>query len=228
MLACAMSLAVVLNGDPPPPDDGCVIEGTVIFTRDGQPTSPKGRVVVYLDQRDETPLMPAELKQVNMDFDRYVMVVRQHTKVIVRNEDKQPHNVFSRATSGLVNDFRPKRLSKGDVTDEPVLTAEGHSRIQCDIHGWMRTDVLVVRGRAYDTVVNDEGRFHIPHARRGEKHLLTAWEPNGGTSKPIRVKCGDTPTVKLSGKPRPTLVHYDGSPYEGPYDEPPPWVVLDR
>ncbi len=228
MIAHALSLALVLNGDPPPPETGCVIEGTVKFTRAGEPMSPKGRVVVYLDQRDDPPRMPVELKQVNMDFDRHVMVVQRRTKVIVRNEDKQPHNIFAKANAEFVNHIPPSPLSKGEVTDQPVLHVEGHTRIQCDIHGWMRSDVLVVKGRAYDLVVNDEGRFHIPHVKPDEKHKLFAWEPNGAKSEPITVKCGDTPTVKLDGKPPPTLTHYAGEPYEGPYNDPPPWVDLAR
>lgn len=212
MIATAL-LMMVVNGDPP--RDGCSIEGKVELQVDGRAVPPMNRVVVYLEDVVERPPERREvpLRQIGRQFDRPIIVLARHDKLVVSNKDNEPHDVFARE---FVNRFSPKADSRNAVTDQPSFPVAGHTRLQCNIHGWMRTDVLVLKGRTYDHVDNDDGRFRITGVAPG-KHTLVAWEPNGGEVR-REVDCGSPPlAITLQAKPEPRLVKADDRPYAGEY-----------
>jgi plastocyanin len=206
----------------PPEKPQCVFKGKVTLTRGGAPISPKGRVVVYIDKvrgADEVASeVPVPIDQQDYQFNPQLKVLLRGSRVVFTNRDKQPHNVF---VGRPPNHLRPGPLTSGDTRPE-TLAELGPTRVQCDIHGWMRADVLVVRNRYFSEVTSDDGSFTLPAAPASSPYTVVAWERNGGKVEVKGLTCiGDTEVkgLTLEQLPEPKLLHYDNSPYEGRYQQ---------
>ena len=186
-----VTIVSLLSGSP------CTLSGKVELRRDGKQIDASGRVAVYVEQ--VSPKLWSLVKnqthsilQVGLQFQPQVLVVLKGDSVQFTNEDKDEHNVFS-------NDAVPKfdfpKSSQG-VTGKPVtFVATGPARIQCNIHEWMRSDILVVQNPFF-TLVEADGSFRIPNLPAGD-YVLKAWEPNGAQVSTKVKRCARTTQVAL-------------------------------
>ena len=205
-----LTIAALLSAAP------CILTGKVELTRGGKPIEVGGRVVLYVDQVDPSVFSQVKnethsILQTGLQFKPQVLVVLKGDSVQFTNEDKDEHNVFS-------NDAVPKfdfPRSRQGVTGEPVrFVATGPARIQCNIHDWMRSDILVVQNPFF-ALASPNGTYTIAGMPAGD-YILKAWEPNG---KQIQVKvprCTRAmrmPVLRLVEATAPKLRRIDGGMY---------------
>ncbi len=143
------------------------------------------------------PLPPAQIDQKQCAFVPRVVVVPAGGTVEFLNSDRLLHNVksFSKANSPF-NKAHPKARTISIVFKEPEII-----RIECDLHSWMRTWV-VVAGHPFYVVTNDKGEFTLDNVPPG-KYTLQIWQESLGTVT-REVTVGDTSaatvTVEMSRK----------------------------
>ncbi|MEK7363413.1 MAG: carboxypeptidase regulatory-like domain-containing protein [candidate division NC10 bacterium] len=143
------------------------------------------------------PLPPAQIDQKQCAFVPRVVVVPAGGTVEFLNSDRLLHNVksFSKANSPF-NKAHPKARTISIVFKEPEII-----RIECDLHSWMRTWV-VVAGHPFHAVTNDKGEFALDNVPPG-KYTLQIWQESLGTVT-REVTVGDTSaatvTVEMSRK----------------------------
>ena len=165
----------------------CTLQGSVELTTNGRKLNAGGKVALYVESdrpiRFETPNQTRSILQKGLQFVPKVLVVLKGDLIQFKNEDKDEHGVFSRDVPA----FQRERSREG-VTGKPVpFTVTGAVRIQCDIHEWMRADVLVV-DNPFFTLADADGSWRIPDLPAG-KYTLVAWEPNGGKQRVALKKC---------------------------------------
>ena len=154
----------------------CAVTGLVQLTREGAPLDPENGVVIYLAGNipgTHPDPKPYTINQEGHQFVPAIQVVVQRSTIEFTNKDKDSHSVFSHSHGN----FFELPVSMGGVTGKWTFLSPGHARIQCDIHEWMRADVLVVPNRFF-TLVGKGGRFRLGGLAPGD-HTLVAWEPNG-------------------------------------------------
>lgn len=180
-------LLVVLNG-PPPPAGPCTLKGTVVLRRNGEVANPEGRVVVFLDGRttaatDRAPVTHTILQQ-GLVFKPTMLVIQKGDAIEFKNDDTEAHSVFApgRLPGSNLHPIAfefPK--SKQGVTGRQTFQKPGPVRILCDVHNWMRADILVVENPSF-SIVDAKGQWQLPALPEGD-HTLTVWEPNGAMVK---------------------------------------------
>src|SRR5262245_37088089 len=135
-----IELLVMVMGGPALP---CSIDGQVKLLKKGAAVSPAELVVVYVDEslpKLPTPVPKAEhavIRQIDKQFSPRVKVVMMNETIDFVNEDKELHSVFSNTE---IDTFDLKASKKGNTGPHTFLNS-GPVMIQCDRHGWMRTDV---------------------------------------------------------------------------------------
>ena len=113
-----------------------------VTVRDAQGAALKD-AVVWLEAPAHTAkgtAKPAEIGQVNREFDPFVTVVTTGTRVVFPNHDKVKHHVYS---------FSPAKsfeiqLYSGTPTEPIVFDKAGVVVIGCNIHDWMLAYVVVL------------------------------------------------------------------------------------
>jgi plastocyanin len=145
----------------------------------------------------EAPLPPAQIDQKQCVFVPRVVVVPAGGTVEFLNSDRLLHNIksFSKANAPF-NKAHPKARTISIVFKEPEII-----RIECDLHSWMRTWVVVAAHPFY-AVTNDRGEFTLGNVPAG-RYTLQIWQESLGTvTKEVTV--GDTAaatvTVEMSRK----------------------------
>lgn len=167
-------LFFVLHGPPNPNGGGCTVEGKVTLTRNGAPVSGEGRVVVYLDEkvrRQGGAPVTHTMVQEKLKFRPDVLVIRKNDSIEFVNKDKSEHNVFS------LSPYFDLQKSKLGVTGTQKFEINQAVRVLCDVHTFMRADVLVLEHRLFG-IVDAEGNYRIDGLPEGD-HQFRAWEPNG-------------------------------------------------
>jgi len=143
------------------------------------------------------PLPPAQIDQKQCMFVPRVVVVPAGGTAEFLNSDRLLHNVksFSKANAPF-NKAHPKARTISIVFKDPEII-----RIECDLHSWMRTWV-VVAGHPFYAVTNDKGEFALDNVLPG-KYMLQIWQESLGTVT-REVTVGDTAattvTVEMSRK----------------------------
>jgi len=143
------------------------------------------------------PLPPAQIDQKQCMFVPRVVVVPAGGTVEFLNSDRLLHNLksFSKANSPF-NKAHPKARTISVVFKDPEII-----RIECDLHSWMRTWVVVAEHPFY-AVTNDQGEFVLDNVPPG-KYTLQIWQESLGTVT-REVTVGDTSaatvTVEMSRK----------------------------
>lgn len=197
--------------------DQCTIEGRLTLLSGAKPAriEPGLEPVVYVADklaapRSELPRTHT-ITQIDRQFSPQVLVVQKGDTVEFVNEDAVRHDVFSRSTD-LRLDPSQKR-----VTGSRMFDHAGPVRAQCNIHGWMRADILVVP-TPFASRVSADGSFRIEGLPPGRLEL-EAWERNGGkATTTVQCKPGVvTIDVTLHEAPRPTLLNRFGQRYVNEY-----------
>jgi plastocyanin len=145
----------------------------------------------------EGPLPPAQVDQKQCVFVPRVVIVPAGGTVEFLNSDRLLHNVksFSKANSAF-NRAQPRGRTIPVVFKEPEII-----RVECDLHSWMRTWVVVAEHPFY-AVSNDQGEFTLNNVPPG-KYTLQIWQESLGTvTKEVTVgdKAVTTVTVEMSKK----------------------------
>jgi len=137
------------------------------------------------------PLPPAQIDQKQCMFVPRVVVVPAGGTVEFLNSDRLLHNLksFSKANSPF-NKAHPKARTISIVFKEPEII-----RIECDLHSWMRTWV-VVAGHPFHAVTNDKGEFTLDNVPPG-KYTLQIWQESLGTVT-REVTVGDTSATTVT------------------------------
>lgn len=171
----------------------CTLSGKVELTSNGKKLDPAGRVVVFVESVPASAFTVEpqlrRMQQIGLQFEPKVLVVVKGDSVQFENSDKDLHGVFSKQT---VPWFKLEKSRKG-VTGAPVpFLFAGAAQIQCDIHDWMRAEILVV-DNPFFAVVEPGGRWKITGLPAGQ-HKVIAWEPNRAQRRVTVLKCnGETP-----------------------------------
>ncbi|MBI3029802.1 MAG: carboxypeptidase regulatory-like domain-containing protein [Candidatus Rokubacteria bacterium] len=137
------------------------------------------------------PLPPAQIDQKQCMFVPRVVVVPAGGIVEFLNSDRLLHNVksFSKVNSPF-NKAHPKARTISVVFKEPEII-----RIECDLHSWMRSWV-VVAGHPFYAVTNDKGEFALDNVPPG-KYTLQIWQESLGTvTRDVTV--GDTSAATVT------------------------------
>ena len=145
----------------------------------------------------EGPLPPAQVDQKQCVFVPRVVLVPAGGTVEFLNSDRLLHNVksFSKANSAF-NRAQPRGRTVPISFREPEII-----RVECDLHSWMRTWVVVAEHPFY-AVSNDQGEFTLNNVPPG-KYTLQVWQESLGTvTKEVTVgdKAVTTVTVEMSKK----------------------------
>jgi len=175
MRALVLMLALV----PPAAlaEGACALRGSVSLKRDGEVLPVAGRVVVYVDsvatvKAARRPKKTWQVYQRDFQFEPQVLAVVMGDTVEFINKDKVWHSVFSRVGNTSF-DFSGSEEETGQKSFE----TPGPVRVQCDIHGNMRSDILVLSNGFY-AYADEKGRYEIKGLPEGDFKVV-AWEPNG-------------------------------------------------
>ena len=145
----------------------------------------------------EAPLAPAQIDQKQCVFVPRVVIVPVGGTVEFLNSDRLLHNLksFSKVNSPF-NKAHPKARTISVVFKGPEII-----RIECDLHSWMRTWVIVADHPFY-AVTNDQGAFALDNVPPG-KYTLQVWQESLGTvTREVTVgdKAVTAVTVEMSKK----------------------------
>lgn len=143
--------------------------------------------VVWVEDARDTPLPsgPAQvLDQKGCLYFPAVLVAHTGAKLKVRNSDPLLHNVRA---AGLFNEAMPIE----NLSIERTMPKEtGPVKIVCDVHPWMRADVMVLPHAQY-AITDEHGHFtladveagtrplHVWHATLGDKRVNVEVPPGG-------------------------------------------------
>jgi plastocyanin len=213
--ALSLTFALLFATGETDPAHTCVFKGQLkLQSIKGAPMVPVGLAVVYVKwvSRKVSNHRPKVLQvvQKGREFEPRLLVVVEHDAVKFVNEDNEEHSVFSH---DLTNGFDMPRSTRGE-TGVHTFSREGGVHVQCDIHEWMRSDMLVVQNPFY-AYPDKEGSWRIDPLPPGE-YEIGAWEINGATVETKKLKCDGETTVQmplLRQAEDPQHVRKDGSPY---------------
>jgi plastocyanin len=176
--------AVAAVTPPPAPATVGSVGGTVVAS----PAAMTGFAVVYVDDvaRDEVP-HPAQvtISNIKMTFNPFVSVIPAGGKVVFRNDDPFPHNVFSPDHERFDMGMIPHAAARVRTFDKP-----GSYTLLCNLHPGMLGYVLVTPSNKF-AKVDRKGHFSLKDLPNGT-YKLTAWAPRTQpSSQSVTVKGGD-------------------------------------
>jgi hypothetical protein len=122
--------------------------------------------------------------QQNMTFMPYLTVIPAGGKVIFRNSDPFPHNVFAPGSDHFDLGMIPHGGTRTHVFKTP-----GFYTLLCNVHPGMVAYVAVVPTTQFVTA--DAGNFKLEHVANGS-YTVSAWGPKLQT---------ETQSVTVSGQP---------------------------
>lgn len=175
-----------VRSTPPTTSTTGQIEGAVQAT----PANLGRHVVVYLDGAGRGGKGTATIDQRGMKFRPYLTVIPVGGKVVFKNSDPFPHNVFS--PNGEHFDLG---MMDPQGSRSYVFNRAGAYTLLCNIHPGMIGYIKVVPSKYY-TKVGSDGSFHIDNVPNGS-YRVRAWGPKlAESSQPVHVK-GNTVEVQL-------------------------------
>jgi plastocyanin len=117
---------------------------------------------------------PAELAQVNQQFEPHVLGVTVGSTVTFPNKDPLFHNVFSYSKTKR---FDLGKYGEGD-TRTVTFDTPGLVQVFCEIHSNMSANILVAPS-SFVTQPDRHGNFAIANLPVGE-HTVSIWHPDRG------------------------------------------------
>ena len=166
--------------------------GNIIGQVTTTPAKANNHVVVFLEDAPEaTDKQPsAVIDQRKMMFGPFITALPVGGKVIFRNNDPFPHNIFSPDNER----FDLGTMSQGNARVRVFKTAGAYTLL-CNIHPGMLAYIYVTPS-SYYALTDKDGKFVMKNVPAGT-HKLGAWGPKLGTiSQPVTVTGGDL-TVNL-------------------------------
>lgn len=165
--------------------------GTISGTVTATPAKLGHHVVVYLANAPAAaPKKNVEIDQRNMRFLPYLTVVPVGTKVIFRNSDPFPHNVFSPDGEKFNLGLMPSHAARIHV-----FKRVGNYTLLCNIHPGMIGYVKVVPS-PYFAKANKDGQFAIKNVPNGT-YQIRAWAPKLAESEQSVTVKGATVNVQM-------------------------------
>jgi plastocyanin len=161
------------------------ISGTVTTL----PKSAAASAVVYLEGApiEPTAKMTATIANKMMTFSPFVAVVPVGGKVVFRNDDPFPHNVFSPDNEKFNMGMIPQRTA-----GVRAFKNAGVYTLLCNLHPGM-LGYLVVIPSSYYAKADAQGHYAIKNVPPGT-YNITAWAPRQQpVTQPVTVKDGDVP-----------------------------------
>lgn len=127
--------------------------------------------VVWLDDMPPTPPSTAAplLDQQKCAYTPPVLVAHTGGKLKVKNSDPLMHNVRA---GELFNVGMP---IENQVIERTMPAAQGAVKIVCDVHPWMRADVMVLPHDSW-AITDASGHFKLSAVPAG-KHAVRVWHP---------------------------------------------------
>jgi len=148
-------------------------------------------IVVWLDGGG-LPAKPVttEIDQKSMKFFPYLTAIPAGGKVIFRNSDPFPHNVFSSDGDKFNLGMMPAKSARVHV-----FKKVGAYTLLCQIHPGMIAYVYVVPSKYY-AVADSNGKYAIKNVPNGS-YKLSAWAPKLAVSTTNVTLSGATATASL-------------------------------
>lgn len=148
-------------------------------------------VVVWLDGGG-LPAKPkaVEIDQKSMKFFPYLTAIPAGGKVVFRNSDPFPHNVFSSDGDKFNLGMMPAKSARVHV-----FKKTGAYTLLCQIHPGMIAYVYVVPSKYY-AVADSNGKYTIKNVPNGS-YKLSAWAPKLAVSTTNVTVSGATATASL-------------------------------
>jgi len=177
------SVAVVAAPSAAPAVAHAIISGLVTTT----PKTSAGHAVVYLEDApvEPTAKMTATVTNKMMSYVPYVSVVPVGGKVVFRNDEPFPHNVFS--SDG--ERFNIGNLAQNEARVR-VFKTPGSYALLCNLHPGM-LGYVVVTPSSYYAKADLQGHFTIKDVPPGA-YKITAWAPRlPPSTQSVTVKDGD-------------------------------------
>jgi len=206
MVASLLALSLFAQAGP------CSVQGTLVLELpSGERTSPTDAVVYLKDGPARASAEPRThvISQKNFKFSPALLVVQVNDRVDFVNEDPTvQHSVFSK--QGIDPFVGAKNGYK--TTFSRTFAKEGSVHVQCDIHGEMQTDILVLSSGAFARP-DAKGRWKLSGLER-KAYTLVVWEPNGAMQTVEIAACATKPfQLELVKNPPWPKRHNDGTPY---------------
>ncbi len=167
--------------------------------------------VVYLEKVKSGKAFPADLKDAVIDqkgceFNPFLQVMKNKTKIGAVNADPVLHNIHTYALmrgdakgpkKTLFNVSQP---NKGTVTKSIKMPGKSPAiKVECDAHDFMHGFVFVARNPYY-AVVGEDGSFSIDNVPAG-KYSIKAWHGMLKNQKAkVVVKAGGSASVDFTFK----------------------------
>lgn len=142
------------------------------------------------------PLPRVQLDQLQCVFIPHVVIVPVGGTVEFLNSDRLLHNIRTRATANpAFNRTQPKGRTIPIAFNQPEII-----RVDCDLHPWMRTWVVVAE-HPFFALTNERGEFALHNVPPG-RYTLQIWQETLGTvTRDVTVGDGVTAvTVEMRGK----------------------------
>jgi plastocyanin len=135
----------------------------------------------------DAPTTPAVIDQNDCMYAPRVVGIVAGQKLAVKNSDNTFHNVHGiLANKDLFN--KPMGPKAADLTLDPSAAKAGDVvNLQCDVHAWMKSYV-VVNDSPFFAVTAADGTFEIKDLPIGD-YTLEAWHPVLGT-KTMKISIG--------------------------------------
>jgi len=136
-----------------------------------------------------------KLQQEGCQYVPHVQVVPAGASVEIVNQDDTLHNVHSYfdpdgKRSTLFNIAQPIKGKK----DHKKLTKVGVVKVECDVHRWM-SSYLIVRDNPYYALTKADGSYEITGVPPGSYELVMWQEGLGQGKKRVVVKAGEVTEV---------------------------------
>lgn len=166
--------------------------GNIVGMVTATPAKANSNVVVYLeDATAATDKQPtAVIDQRKMSFSPFVTAIPVGGKVVFRNDDPFPHNIFSPDHEK----FDLGTMAQGGARVH-VFKTPGQYTLLCNMHPGMLAYIEVVPS-IYYALTDKNGKFTLKNVPAGA-HKLAAWGPKlAPVSQPVNVTTGDV-TVNL-------------------------------
>jgi plastocyanin len=181
------------DGASPPLAVAAVSPPVVLASISGNVTStPKGAAasaVIYLEGAPVEPnaRMTTTVTNRMMNFIPFVSVVPVGGKIIFRNDDPFPHNVFSADGERFNMGMIPQHEAR-----VRTFKSAGAYSLLCNVHPGM-LGYVVIAPSSYYAKADSQGHFVIKGVPPGT-YTVTAWAPRQKVaSQPVTVKDGDVP-----------------------------------
>jgi hypothetical protein len=147
-----------------------------------------------------------ELDQKNCEFVPYLVPMHTDQTLIVKSSDPTNHNVH---LNPFTNPGLNQNVTSGGALELKLVPERLPMKINCDIHPWMKSWVLVL-DHPFVTTTGKDGRFEIKGVPAGTQNLVLWQEtvgfanPGAGRGMAVTVKAGDVTDVgEVTLKPKP-------------------------